>query len=1124
MDSGILRSRYQCVSSPGTNRSCGVAILYRSDYSSSDCVCDTQGRFVAAQFSRDNTTFTLCNVYGPNNAREGGIFFESLYPVLDPQLPCVLCGDFNTVVDPGKDRRGCNIFSPWAYNWSASLTQLMTTYDLHDVWRLHHPDRLDFTWHRPRLAQASRLDMFWLSAFFLPLVSSVGIFPFFRSDHSYVHLKLLLPDSVHHGPGVWKFNTQHLKDPSFVLLVTQFWESWQAEKRSFLHLSAWWDAGKVRLKRLICSFSRKHASTFRKRVSSLERTLFFLHRRADRGEDVDQLLADTKSDLAEAHRQRARGCQIRANVQWAEEGEASTAYFYNLERQQGQQRLFSAIRTLGGLVVTSLVLIAHAWVTFYATLFTAQSLDVVQQDFFLSQIQQTLSAEQRRLCEGELSLEECKAALDGMALGKAPGLDGLPAEFYLRFWPLIGTDFVEVMNTCYLSGCLSSSQRSGLITLLFKRGDRLEMKNWRPITLLCVDYKIAAKAIANRLLHVLPSIIHPNQSCGVRGRSSTPNTRLLQDIVHDINARGLGGAILSLDQEKAFDRVDWAFLLRVLERMNFGPSFRQWVLLFYTRISSSILVNGERSDSFMVSRGVRQGCPLSPLLYVLMAETLACAIRANALIDGFCLPGDRCIKLCQYADDTTLIVMSDAALVEVFSLFRRYELASGAKLNVTKSHGLLVGTWASRVNLPVPLDWSAQRITVMGAPLSNVVDDASWTASLAHLDTVLAAWRPCHLSYHGRALVANTLGLSLFWYLASFLPMSSPVVQGINAKVFSFIWQARRERLARSSVTQRCGHGGLNVVNVVCKVSALHVQWVRRLLETPDEPCLFFFRHSLRVAFAGRTLMQILLLQAPSQTALNLLPPFYRSVMTSWFGLPRRLEDGSIVVGAAASSSCPLASLTVRFSYRQLSRAARTEHRCVAKYRSWGITVDWPTVWSNLHLWRFIWPVRDTNWLLAHGVLPTVDRLARFGLTVDPLCHCGQVESILHLFTACPLARRLAGWYQSLVHRAVPALAFPTLSQLLVGYAPSVRIPPVYPCLLGLIRHRIWVARNAWRFDQSPVVYSAVLSAVKSSLRFIVRIQYRHCPHDLFVESWLAGGILGHVSPDGIIVFSEVLN
>ena len=136
------------------------------------------------------------------------------------------------------------------------------------------------------------------------------------------------------------------------------------------------------------------------------------------------------------------------------------------------------------------------------------------------------------------------------------------------------------------------------------------------------------------------------------------------------------------------------------------------------------------------------------------------------------------------------------------SLFCRYELASGAKLNVTKSHNLLVGTWTSRVNLPDQLDWSAQRITVMGALLSKVVDDASWAAPLAHLDAALAAWRQRHLSYHGCALVANTLGLSLFWYLSSFLTMSPQVVQAINAKVFSFIWQERRERLARSSVTQ----------------------------------------------------------------------------------------------------------------------------------------------------------------------------------------------------------------------------------------------------------------------------------------------------------------------------------
>ena len=715
---------------------------------------------------------------------------------------------------------------------------------------------------------------------------------------------------------------------------------------------------------------------------------------------------------------------------------------------------------------------------------------------------------------------ECKAALDGMASGKSPGLDGLPAEFYQRFWPVLGTDLVAVLNSCYTSGCLSSSQRSGLITLLYKRGDRLEMKNWRPTTLLCVDYKIAAKAIANRLLQVLPSIIHSDQSCGVRGRNPVVNNRLMQDIVSDINSRGLGGAVLSLDQEKAFDRVDWSFLLRVLSTMNFGASFRQWILLFYTRITSSVLINGQCSPAFFVTRGVRQGCPLSPLLYVIMVETIASAIRNDPVIDGFSFPGDRRVKLCQYADDTSVFVMSDAALLQVFSLFRRYELASGAKLNITKSHGLLVGTWIDRNTLPVKLNWSSQRISVMGATLSNVVDDAAWTTSLQKLDSVLSAWQARHLSYHGRAFVANSFGFSLFWYLASFLAMPRHIADDINTRIFSFVWRRRRERLARSSVMQRISHGGLNLVDLGRKVSAFHCIWVRRLVQDAHHPSTFFFKHFLRVAFAGCSVDQILLLPAPSQTALNLLPPFYRSVMVSWYQLSRRMENGTIFV-EGPNTSCPLSSLTVRFVYRQLLRLHCPVHRCVDRYCSWDIVVEWATVWSNLHLWRFICPVRDTNWLIAHGILPTADRLARFGMSVDPACHCGAVETLLHLFTRCPVALRVFAWYQSIVHRAIPTSVRPSPSQLLVGYDRSVRIPPVFPCLLGIIRIGLWIARNAYRFDGSPVVFPSLLSSVKSSLRFVVRIQQRHCPGDLFVESWLAGGVLGYVSDENIIVFSQ---
>ena len=115
----------------------------------------------------------------------------------------------------------------------------------------------------------------------------------------------------------------------------------------------------------------------------MERTLFFLQRQAEGGGgDVDQLVADTKADLEDAHRQQARGCRMQANIQWAEEGEASTAYFSNLERRRGASRLFTALRTLSGQVVSSLTLILRAWVAFYVRLFSAQPLDVGEQDFF----------------------------------------------------------------------------------------------------------------------------------------------------------------------------------------------------------------------------------------------------------------------------------------------------------------------------------------------------------------------------------------------------------------------------------------------------------------------------------------------------------------------------------------------------------------------------------------------------------------------------------------------------------------------------------------------------------------------------------------------------------------------
>ena len=142
-----------------------------------------------------------------------------------------------------------------------------------------------------------------------------------------------------------------------------------------------------------------------------------------------------------------------------------------------------------------------------------------------------MSTIQSESCEGLLSVEECFEALSGMAKRKAPGLDGLPAEFYLKFWHVLGQDLVHVLNSCYTAGSLTLSQRRGVISLSFKKGDRLDMRNWRPISLLNVDYKLAARTIAARLLKVIHLVVAEDQTCGVPGRYIGENVAFLRDVV-----------------------------------------------------------------------------------------------------------------------------------------------------------------------------------------------------------------------------------------------------------------------------------------------------------------------------------------------------------------------------------------------------------------------------------------------------------------------------------------------------------------------------------------------------------------------------------------------------------------
>ena len=156
---------------------------------------------------------------------------------------------------------------------------------------------------------------------------------------------------------------------------------------------------------------------------------------------------------------------------------------------------------------------------------------------------------------------------------------------------------MKVLNFCYLSGSLSRTQRCGLIALSFKKGDCLDPRNWPPISLLNLDYKIASRAIAGILLKVIHLVVNSNQTCGVPRRYVGDSVAFLRDVFSYASLSGTPVAILSLDQEKPFDQVDWGFLRSTLVSMGFGSSFIGSVDLFYTGVQSAVKLNGNRPFS-----------------------------------------------------------------------------------------------------------------------------------------------------------------------------------------------------------------------------------------------------------------------------------------------------------------------------------------------------------------------------------------------------------------------------------------------------------------------------------------------------------------------------------------------
>ena len=404
------------------------------------------------------------------------------------------------------------------------------------------------------------------------------------------------------------------------------------------------------------------------------------------------------------------------------------------------------------------------------------------------------------------------------------------------------------------------------------------------------DYKIAAKSIASRIKRVLPSVINSDQTGFQKNRFIGENIRLLNSILSYTDIEKLPGLLLFIDFEKAFDTLEWTFVEKTLKYYNFGNSLISWIKLFYTDISSSIQNNGWTSDFFNLSRGVRQGCPLSPYLFILCAEILGAAIRRDKLIYGIKILDKEC-KVSQYADDTTLILDGTKPSIDrSFLLLDIFAKLSGLKVNYEKTEALWIGSFKNRTDklaIKQNIKWTFRKVKSLGVWFSTSVEEAAmlnYQEKKEKISKILNCWQVRRLTLLGKITVIKSLAASQLVYIMSPLPSSQSHLKEIHQILYNFLWDGRGDKIKRSVMLNEYKDGGLKMLDIQSFNCALKAKWVQKYLDDSNQAKWKLFFDYFIKEHDGKLLLTGNLNQA-DVAGLNIQDTFTKEVIEIWSSL-----------------------------------------------------------------------------------------------------------------------------------------------------------------------------------------------------------------------------------------------
>ena len=428
---------------------------------------------------------------------------------------------------------------------------------------------------------------------------------------------------------------------------------------------------------------------------------------------------------------------------------------------------------------------------------------------------------------------EVQFAINQLNNNSSPGSDGLTAEFYKTFQKLIIPELTKVFNNILLNKELPNSMKEATIKLLYKKNDHKNLKNWQPISLLNNDYKILSKIIVNRLSPLLQNYILPQQNAGIPGRKIENVHYNIQAILEIAEQWGEKIILMTIDFEKAFDKISHQLIFKTLEKLNIGKKNLEFLKLFYRDIYSKIEINGITTTKIKINRGIRQGCLLSMLLFITCSDLLTRHILKNKQIKGITLQKTN-FKIIQYTDDTTFACQDFLEIKKIQEELHKFEKVSGLKINSEKTQILTTSlSFQEKIKLHYPTFNIKDSFKLLGIKffLNPNQKMKNWKEVISKIRGIILKHDTRNLSIFGKIQIIKTLVIPLFIHIARIYRPTTKIIKEINQILYKFLWTKHPiEQLSRSKLIAEIKEGGIKMIDIESKINTCYVEKIKYLV------------------------------------------------------------------------------------------------------------------------------------------------------------------------------------------------------------------------------------------------------------------------------------------------------